>query len=209
MAKRIPRPTILRLTEYLRYLQYVHDPKNAYVSSNAIAKYMDIKPIVVKKDLTQATSIVGIPKRGYDVKRLVQLIFKALGYHFQANAIIVGGGKLGAALSAHKRFSECGLNIVAAFDIDPQNSRKLFDDAIEILNVDQLIDYVKDRNIDVGIVTVPKQNAQDAADLLVKAGIKAIWNFAPIHLHLPKNIVIKNEDMAASLAILSNDLHRH
>ena len=128
-----------------------------------------------------------------------------MGYHDVDSAVLVGAGSLGNALLSYKGFGSYGLDIVAAFDSD--------DDIIgkeicgkKVLPVDKLSEMCRRLNIHIGIIAVPESQAQTVCDQLVAGGVLAIWNFAPVHLSVPKNILVQNENMAASLAILSKHL---
>jgi redox-sensing transcriptional repressor len=130
-----------------------------------------------------------------------------LGYDNLSETIIVGAGGLGRAFLGYEGFKNNGLNIVAAFDI----SEKLIGTQVagkDILPISQLKEFVKERKIQIGIITVPKLAAQKELDIMVEAGIKAVWNFAPAPLRAPKDVVLKTEDLAASLAMLAGKLYR-
>ena len=118
------------------------------------------------------------------------------------DAILVGAGKLGQALLHYAGFTN-NLNIVRAFDNDNNKCNQT-----KIYNIDNMTKFIKENNIKIGIITVPKEYAQEVCDLLIESGIKAIWNFAPVNLKLPENIAIKNEDLSSSFLILLNDLNK-
>jgi len=118
---------------------------------------------------------------------------------------LVGAGSLGKALLSYSGFENYGLNIVAAFDIDKEKVRTRINDK-EVLPVEEMENICRRLNIHIGIITVPAQYAQDVCDKLIASGILAIWNFAPVHLSTPEGILVRNENMAASLAILSHHL---
>ena len=195
--------TLQRLPNYLRYLKTCEQQGIVYISSVMIAKGMDLTPMVVKKDLAVAVITEGKPKLGYCVESLIYDIEKFLGYDNTKDAVIVGVGKLGHALMAYEGFSNYGLNIMIGFDANVTTSEV---NGKKILPMNKFVDLVKRLNIHIGIITVPKENAQEIADLMVSAGVRAIWNWAPIKLEVPNNIAVKQEDLAASLAVLSNRL---
>ena len=122
-----------------------------------------------------------------------------------SDAVLVGAGGLGSALVGYDGFKNYGLNIVAAFDCDPARIGKTIG-GVRVYDVKELRHLVLRLNVRIGIIAVPKEAAQAVADELAAGGVRAIWNFAPVHLSLPENIAVKNEDMAASLAILSQRL---
>ena len=133
-------------------------------------------------------------------------IEKFLGYDTVSSAVVVGAGGLGRAFLGYEGFKLNGLNVVAAFDID----KKLIGTTVadkKIYPMEELGDFIRENSIKIGIVTVPKRVAQEVVDKMVEAGVRAIWNFAPVTLRVPKDIVLKTEDLAASLAILAGKLY--
>ena len=192
--------TLRRLPTYLRYFRDKSSSGVSYLSSVAIAKDMDLSPMVVKKDLAVAILTEGKPKVGYHLESLINDIETFLGYTNKKDAVIVGVGQLGRALMSYEGFANYGLNIVVGFDTD----ETIHDVAgKKVLMMDRFTNLVSRMNIHIGIITVNKEKAQQIAEMMVEAGIKAIWNWAPIQLRLPDDIVIKQEDLAASLAELS------
>lgn len=196
----ISKSTLQRLPLYLNYLKSVRD-KYVNISATIIADALKLNDVQVRKDLASVSSS-GKPKVGYVTEDLIQELEDFLGYNTVHNAIIVGAGKLGKALMGYSGFKEYGLNILMAFDADP----KVINEAERVMPVDQLTEFCQQMNIKIGIITVPAQNAQEVCDLLVASGVLAIWNFAPVHLKVPDDILVQNENMAAALAVLSNHL---
>ena len=143
----------------------------------------------------------GRPKIGYLRESLIDDIEQFLGYDNTTDAVLIGAGKLGQALMAYKGFDEYGLNILAAFDIAPKMEHT--EEGKPIYHIDQLSRFLRNHKVLMGIITVPAEHAQEAADLLVADGIKAIWNFAPTHLEVPQGILVQTENMATRLAVLS------
>jgi redox-sensing transcriptional repressor len=204
--KEISKATIARMPLYLHFLQ-AEDAKGAqYVSSTVIAQSVAVSSVLVRKDLALVASEPGRPKLGFSVGRLIVDIEKFLGYDRISEAIIVGAGGLGKAFLGYEGFKNNGLDVVAAFDVDKRIIGTRVSDR-EILPLEQLETFVRERNIRIGIITVPKRAAQDVFDRMVNAGIKAVWNFAPTPLNVPKDIVVKTEDLAASLAILAGKIY--
>lgn len=149
----------------------------------------------------------GRPKVGYLREGLIEDISQFLGYDNTTDAILVGAGKLGQALLGYSGFEAYGLNILAAFDEKiPVDSR---DEKRPIYSMDQLESFCRSHKVLMGIITVPAEYAQSVCDRLIQCGIKAIWNFAPVHLDVPDNILVQNENMATSLAVLSMHLQAH
>jgi len=147
----------------------------------------------------------GKPKVGYNTEALIAELEEFLGYNDVDDAIIVGAGKLGKALLTYGGFKDCGMNIVAAFDIDEEVCEEDYSGK-RILTMDKLMDLCERMRVRIGIIAVPAENAQAICNLLIESGILAIWNFAPVHLDVPEGILVHNENLAASLALLSKQL---
>lgn len=201
----IPLATFQRMPRYLRFLKEKRDAGQEYISSVAIAEALGLSAALVKKDLSRAIISVGKPKLGYSLPELIADIEEFLGYNNVKDAVLVGAGKLGQALMAYKGFEKYGLNIIAGFDVRAD----LLDGEVagkKIYPLDKLETFIKKRNIKMGILTIPQESAQEVADVLIKSGIKAVWNFTSAHIEVPQNVALKNENMAASLSALSNQL---
>ena len=201
----ISKATIGRLPAYHRYLTEKKAEGEKAVSSTAIAEELHLNAVQVRKDLAAISSAAGKPKLGFDVEELIADIDRFLGYDNVSDAVLVGAGGLGSALVGYDGFKNYGLNIAAAFDCDPARIGKTIG-GVRVYDVKELRHLVLRLNLRIGIIAVPKEAAQAVADELAAGGVRAIWNFAPVHLSLPENIAVKNEDMAASLAILSQRL---
>ena len=201
----VSKATIGRLPAYHRYLQEKLAAGEKTVSSTAIAEELHLSAVQVRKDLSAIAREAGKPKLGFTVADLIADIDRFLGYDNLNDAVLVGVGGLGKALAGYGGFKHYGLNIVAAFDADPARIGTSIG-GIKVFPAEELARLVRRLNVLIGIIAVPKEAAQGAADELVKGGVRAIWNFAPVHLNVPANIAVKNEDMAASLAILSKRL---
>ena len=201
----VSKATIGRLPAYHRYLQEKLAAGEKTVSSTAIAEDLHLNAVQVRKDLSAIAREAGKPKLGFAVADLIADIDRFLGYDNLNDAVLVGVGGLGKALAGYVGFKNYGLNIVAAFDADPARVGTTVG-GIKVFPADELARLVRRLNVLIGIVAVPREAAQGVADELIKGGVRAIWNFAPVHLNVPENIAVKNEDMAASLAILSKRL---
>ncbi len=203
----ISKATIGRMPLYLHFLQEESSKGAKYISSAVIAQNIPVSAVLVRKDLAIVSSQPGRPRLGFEVVRLIADIEKFLGYDNLSDAIIVGVGGLGKAFLGYEGFKSNGLNIVAAFDVDPSviGERIAGKEVYALAELPQLVTKGK---INIGIITVPKEAAQGVVDLMVRSGIRAIWNFAPLPLKVPKGIIVKNEDLSASLALLAGELSK-
>ncbi len=205
-APSIPQPSLRRLPQYHHYLVDLAAKGISQISCSVIGRDLNLVPVQVRKDL-QYTGIIGRPKTGYSVSELILAIETFLGWNNVNEAFLVGVGNLGTALLGHERFSKFGLRIVAAFDTDPAKIGQWIHEKA-VLPLDKLTDLAPRMSIHLGIITTPAEVAQEVADEMVKGGIQAIWNFAPVKLRVPENIIVLNEDLYSSLASLSWKLVR-
>ena len=201
--KDVSKSVLKRLPVYLSYLRSLPENGTPYISATALANALGMGEVQVRKDLA-LVSDGGRPKIGYFRESLIEDINQFLGYDNTTDAILVGAGKLGQALLGYGGFEAYGLNILSAFDVNPDKSGN--QDDKQILHMDELESFCRANQILMGIITVPVEYAQQVCDRLIACGIKAIWNFAPIHLDVPGNILVQNENMATSLAVLSMHL---
>jgi redox-sensing transcriptional repressor len=197
----IPQASLRRLPEYHHYLVELAARGVTQVSCSLIGRDLNCVPVQVRKDL-QYTGITGKPKTGYAVSELIQTIEAFLGWNNVNEAFLVGAGNLGTALLGHERFTKFGLRIVAAFDANPARIGERIHDRV-VLPMDKMADLAERMSIHLGIITCPAEVAQGVADQMVKAGIQAIWNFAPVRLKVPELVFVHNEDLYSSLASLS------
>ncbi len=203
IKKEISKSVLKRLPGYVSYLKSMPDTGSPYISATALANALGMGEVQVRKDLAMVSD-GGRPKIGYLRESLIEDIEQFLGYDNTTDAVMIGAGKLGQALLDYVGFEEYGLNILAAFDIAPKSN--FTDEGKPILHIDKLESFCKSHKVLMGIITVPAKHAQEVCDSLIKCGIKAIWNFAPVHLEVPGNILVQNENMATSLAVLSMHL---
>lgn len=201
--KEVSKSVLKRLPGYLAYLKSIPDGGSPYISATALANALGMGEVQVRKDLAMVSD-GGRPKIGYQRLSLIDDIEQFLGYDNTTDAVLIGAGKLGQALLGYSGFEAYGLNILAAFDVNPVSNAT--DDGHPILHIDQLQNFCRSNKVLMGIITVPAVHAQDVCDQLISCGIKAIWNFAPTHLEVPANILVQNENMATSLAVLSMHL---
>ena len=201
--REISKSVLKRLPGYLAYLKGIRDSVSPYISATALANALGMGEVQVRKDLAMVSD-GGRPKIGYLRERLIDDIEQFLGYDNTTDAVLIGSGKLGQALLGYSGFSAYGLNILAAFDANPD--LKETDDGKPVYHISKLQQFCKDNKVLMGIITVPQEYAQAVCDQLIEYGIKAIWNFAPVHLDVPANILVQHENMATSLAVLSMHL---
>jgi redox-sensing transcriptional repressor len=197
-------PTLERFPYYLNYLRSLDKNNVKSISSPFIAKALNFNEVQVRKDLAVLNS-GGRPKTGYILEKLIIDIESFLGYNNVSEAVLVGVGHLGRALLSFKGFEKYGLNIIAGFDIDESIVGTKVGEKI-ILPLTKMKNLCHRMHIHIGIITVPAENAQEICNLFVNSEIQAIWNFSPVKLTVPENILVRNENMAASLAILSKHL---
>ncbi len=199
-----PEPSMRRLPAYLHVLNRLLREEQLFVSCTTISSQLRLDPTQVRKDLA-LTGIVGKPRVGYSVRELIQKIMEFLGWDIQRDAFLVGVGNLGMAILGYQQFRSYGLNIVAAFDKD---SRKIGQTVfgVDVLPVEKLPELALRMNVGIGIITVGEEAAQGVADLMVKALIKGIWNFAPKALDVPDEIVVENAQLSVSLGVLTSKL---
>ena len=201
--KDVSKSVLKRLPVYLSYLRSLPENGTPYISATALANALGMGEVQVRKDLA-LVSDGGRPKIGYFRESLIEDISQFLGYDNTTDAILVGAGKLGQALLGYGGFEAYGLNILAAFDVNPPLTET--QDRKPILQMEELEAFCRTNQILMGIITVPAQYAQQVCNQMIACGIKAIWNFAPIHLDVPDNILVQHENMATSLAVLSMHL---
>jgi redox-sensing transcriptional repressor len=205
-APSIPQPSLGRLPQYHHYLVDLAASGVSQVSCSVIGRDLSLVPVQVRKDL-EYTGIIGKPKTGYVVAELILAIETFLGWNNVTEAFLVGAGNLGTALLGHERFSKYGLRIVAAFDTDSGKVGQQIHEKT-VLPLEKLADLAQRMSIHLGIITAPAEAAQAVADEMVKGGIQAIWNFAPVKLKVPAHIIVHNEDLYSTLASLSWKLAR-
>jgi len=204
--KEISKAVLKRLPGYLTYLRTLSDSATPYISATSLANALGMGEVQVRKDLAMVSD-GGRPKIGYLRESLIEDIEQFLGYDNTTDAVLIGAGKLGQALLDYHGFDAYGLNILAAFDSNPTAEKT--DEGKPIYHISQLQSFCRANKVLMGIITVPTRFAQEVCDQLIACGIKAVWNFAPTHLEVPANILVQNENMATSLAVLSMHLQAH
>lgn len=197
----ISNATIDRLPLYFRALQIVQDEGVDIVSSDDLGKRLGIAPEQIRKDLALFGQF-GKKGVGYYVNELKRNVGEILGLQNNWNIAVVGIGHLGAALANYQNFIRLGFNLVALFDQDPNIIGKTINH-IKIEDIKNVARIVRERNIHIGIITVPAAFAQETADKLTAAGVRGIWNFAPVKMHVPAGVHLVNEDLSIGLSRLS------
>lgn len=198
----IPEPVLRRLPWYLAYVGILRERKVEYVSSTQISRDLKVDASQIAKDLS-FLDIKGKTRIGYEVGLLEHKLEEFLGFKRQHRAVIVGAGSLGGALMQDSGLTRYGLEIVAGFDVDPalvgtvKHGLPVYDSA-------EIVERCREMNVGIGIVTVPVEHAQSVADRLVEGGVKALWNFTPIRISTPEDVVISNTSIYAHLAVMYN-----
>jgi len=201
----ISRQTVKRIPFYLKYLQSALAAGTENTSATIIARVLNLNEVQVRKDLAAISQSGGRPRTGYVVRTLITDIEDFLGLKNVDEAVLVGVGHLGKALLSYKGFDGYGLKIIAAFDSNEALSGMEYNGKT-VFPLYKLIDLTKRLNVRIGIITVPAEAAQEICDMLIAAGCLAIWNFAPVRLNVPEEIMVQNENMAASMLLLSRHL---
>ena len=202
----VTKATLGRLPQYLQFLNGLPPGQYDHISATTIAKMLSLGEVQVRKDLA-AVSGLGKPKVGYRTSELITDLEDALGCKKLTPAILVDAGKLGRALLDYNGFEEYGVQITAAFDCNEQVLR-MNKTSKEILPIRSLKKYCTENGIRIGIITVGSGSAQDVCDQMLEAGITAIWNFAPCQLKVPDNVLVKQENLALSLAHLNSQISK-
>ncbi len=197
--KEISEAVIKRLPKYYRQIKMLDDANVERVSSSTLAEILGITASQVRQDFYNFGGF-GQQGYGYDVKNLKKEIAAILGLDKEYNMIVVGAGHIGKALTGYKGFVKEGFRIKALFDINVQE--KVYND-VPVYPMYNLEDYLKENQIDFAVIATQADSAEDVARELIKNGIKSIWNFAPIDLRVPKDVVVENISMSESLFVLS------
>jgi len=201
----VTKSTLSRLPLYYSHIRKLKQEGQTFISAAALAQSLNLNPVLVRKDLAGVCSITGKPRSGFEIDTLINDLSEHLGYNKEDEAILVGVGSLGRLLLTNKEFSSMGLNIVVGFDKDPNLNGLQIGDKY-VLPMEKMARFVRRTGVKIGIITVPADQAQTVCDQMVSSGILAIWNFAFTLLDVPKGILVKNENLPSSLAVLSHQL---
>lgn len=202
----ISKATVDRLPLYFRSLKNAQEEGLEIISSEDLGKRIGITPEQIRKDLSLFGEF-GKKGVGYYVRDLIRNIGEILGLHRNWNIALVGVGHLGWALANYHNFSALGFNLVASFDTDPGKIGAKVNE-VPIYSPEQMEEIIQKYQVTIGVITVPAEYAQGAADRLIKAGVRGIWNFAPVKLNVPETVKLINEDLSIGLSSLSYYLSR-
>ena len=201
----VQKSTLSRLPLYYSHIRKMQQKGEKYVSAATVAQSLNLNPVLVRKDLSGVSSVEGKPHAGFEIDTLLKDLSEFLGYNKVDEAILVGVGSLGRLILTNTEFSSMGLDITVGFDKDP-DLVGLQIGSKYILPMEKMESYIKRTGVKIGIITVPADQAQSVCDQMVECGILAIWNFAFTLLNVPKGILVKNENLPSSLAVLSQQL---
>ena len=205
MTDKIPEPTLRRLPWYLSNAKAMKEKGEKYVSSTQISRQINIDASQIAKDLS-CVDISGRTRVGYEVDLLIRVLEDFLGFTNLHKAYLFGVGSLGGALLRDSGLSHFGLQIVGAFDINP-NLVGTTVEGIPIYHTDEFEERRAKDGVKIGVLTVPINIAQDITDKMVAGGIQAVWNFTPFRIRVPETIVVQNTSLYAHLAVMFNRLN--
>ena len=204
-ADKVPEPTLRRLPWYLSNIKLMKEKGEQYVSSTQISKEINIDASQIAKDLSYV-NISGRTRVGYNIDAMIEVLESFLGFTNMHKAFLFGVGSLGGALLRDSGLRHFGLEIVAAFDVNPELVGKDLG-GIPIFHSDDFEAKMKEYDVNIGVLTVPINIAQEITNKMVDGGIKAVWNFTPFRIRVPENIVVQNTSLYAHLAVMFNRLN--
>lgn len=199
--KNISMAVIRRLPKYHRYLSDLLDKDVQRISSKELSDIIGFTASQIRQDLNNFGGF-GQQGYGYNIEALHREIGNILGLNKVYNAVLIGAGNLGQAIANYSGFRKAGFTIKALFDANPRMIGLKIRD-FEVLDSEDIETFVEENNIDIAILCIPRNGAQDVVDRLVNSGIKGIWNFAPIDLEVPKGVIVENVNLTESLFTLS------
>src|SRR5690554_6266084 len=204
-SNKIPEPALRRLPWYLSYVKLLKSQGEKYVSSTKIAKKIDVSASQIAKDLS-FVEISGKTRVGYDIDELINVLDTFLGFKVIHKAVLFGVGSLGAALLSDSGLEQYGLKIIAGFDVKASIVNKEVH-RIPVFHSDDFVEWNKEMNAEIGVLTVPPGDAQKVSDYMIEGGIKGIWNFTPFRIRVPSGVVLQNTSLYAHLAVMFNRLN--
>ncbi len=205
--KEISQAVIGRLPRYFRYLGELKDEGIERISSQELSTIMKVTASQIRQDFNNFGGF-GQQGYGYKVEYLYEEIGKILGMDKKHNLIIIGAGNLGQALANYMNFERRGFLFKGIFDNNPSLFGKKIRD-MEVRSMEEMEDFVRDHNIDIAVLTIPKNSALEVVEKLTHLGIKGIWNFAHLDLNLPESIQVENVHLSDSLMKLSYNINRY
>ncbi|WP_294632951.1 redox-sensing transcriptional repressor Rex [uncultured Bacteroides sp.] len=204
-SMKVPEPTLRRLPWYLSNVKLLKQRGERFVSSTQISKEINIDASQIAKDLSYV-NISGRTRVGYEVDTLITVLENFLGFTNMHKAFLFGVGSLGGALLSDSGLRHFGLEIVAAFDVNPKLVGTSLN-GIPIFHSDDFGQQMREYDVNIGVLTVPIEIAQQITDTMIAGGIKAVWNFTPFRIRVPENIVVQNTSLYAHLAVMFNRLN--
>ena len=202
---KVPEPTLRRLPWYLSNLKLLCQKGEQYVSSTQLSKETNIDASQIAKDLS-FVRVTGRTRVGYEVETLITVLEDFLGFTRIHKAFLFGVGSLGGALLRDTGLEHFGMQIVAAFDVNPNLVGTTLC-GIPIYHTDEFEQKMLEYDVNIGVLTVPIEIAQAVTDKMVAGGIKAVWNFTPFRIRVPESIVVQNTSLYAHLALMFNRLN--
>lgn len=202
--EKVPEPTLRRLPWYLSVCRLLKSRGETFVSSTRLSKETNIVASQIAKDLSYV-NIIGRTRIGYEIDHLLDVLEKFLGFTTMHKAYLFGAGRLGGALLNDTGLRQFGLDVVAAFDSNPKVVGHGVS-GIPVYHISELGTKMRRHKVKIGILTVPIDSAQEVADKMVAWGIKAIWNFTPLRIRVPDDIVVQNTSLYAHLSLMFNRL---
>ncbi|MDO5028580.1 MAG: redox-sensing transcriptional repressor Rex [Bacillota bacterium] len=199
--KKISIAVIRRLPKYYRYLEDLESQGIKGVSSQELSELTGFTASQIRQDFNNFGGF-GQQGFGYNVKSLKEAISDILGHDQVKNAVMVGAGNLGKTIAKYSGFKDSGLNLIGIFDRNPNNIGQELD-GLQIQDVKKIKTFLENKKVDIGIIVVDKESAQDICDLFVEYGLKGIWNFAPIDLKVEEGVYVENVNLTESLLVLS------
>lgn len=203
-TERVPEPTLRRLPWYLSVCRLLKSKGEQFVSSTRLSKETNIVASQIAKDLS-CVNVIGRTRVGYEIDNLLQVLEDFLGFTRMHKAFLFGTGRLGTALLNDSGLKQFGLEVVAAFDVNHRIVGHTVS-GIPVYHISELEKQMRRHRAKIGVLTVPIDNAQEVADKMVVWGIKAIWNFTPLRIRVPSNIVVQNTSLYAHLSLMFNRL---
>ena len=204
--KNVSMAVIKRMPKYYRYLGELVKNDVDRISSKELGEKIGFTASQIRQDLNNFGDF-GQQGYGYNVKELHNQIGAILGVGKEYNAVLIGAGNIGQAIANYSRFTDIGLGITAIFDANPKLVGMRIRD-VEIKDIDELKGYLEENHIDMGILCVPRINAQKVCDVLVNGGVRGIWNFAPVDLVVPDDVKVENVHLSESLLTLVYQMNK-